>query len=162
MKDHTPPTRTRVDHVGIAVPDVAAGERMLELLGATPVSTGLGPEDAFRYHYYELGGASRLELIEPVANESFLVDYLDNYGSGVHHVTLEVGDLEAMVAHLERYGVSVVDYAEVGEFVNAFISPRDANGVLYQLVEYHESFDDPIGGCALSAARSHSTDDQNS
>lgn len=154
MATEQPPTSVRVDHVGIAVAD-AREDSLLELLGASLLERGLGPRDAFRYHYYELGDASRLELIEPVADESFLTDYLDRYGEGVHHVTLEVGDLDELITHLEANDVRVVDYEALDEFVNAFISPPDANGVLYQLVEYNESFDDPLGGCTLARAAEH-------
>ncbi|NHN49338.1 VOC family protein [Halostella sp. JP-L12] len=153
MTGTDPPTDVRVDHVGVAVEDVI-DESLFDLLGVSLADRGLGPGEAFRYHYYELGDASRLELIEPVADESFLTDYLERYGEGVHHVTLEVGDLEEMISHLRDHDVRVVDYEELDEFVNAFVSPADANGVLYQLVEYHESFDNPIGGCALSHAAS--------
>ena len=154
MVSTEPPTAARVDHIGVAVADVSS-ESLFEILGVSLIERGLGPRDDFRYHYYELGDASRLELIEPVAADSFLTNYLERYGEGLHHVTLEVGDLDAMTAHLEANGVSVVDYEELDEFVNAFISPPDANGVLYQLVEYHESFADPIGGCTLAHAAAH-------
>lgn len=154
MAESAPPTDVRIDHVGVAVADVA-DESLFDLLGATLLEWGLGPDEDFRYHYYELSGASRLELIEPVADESFLINYLGRYGEGVHHVTLEVGDLEAITAHLEAHDVRVVDYEELDEFDNAFVSPTDANGVLYQLVEYTEGFDDPIGGCALSQVGGH-------
>lgn len=149
MTELEPPTDIRVDHIGVAVADVA-DDSLFELLGVSLVDRGFGPNDAFRYHYYDLGDASRLELIEPVADSSFLVDYLDRYGEGVHHVTLEVSDLDAMIAHLETHDIRVVDHARVDGFVNAFVSPNDANGVLYQLVEYDEDFDDAIGGCPLS------------
>ncbi|MHB9288874.1 VOC family protein [Halobacteriales archaeon Cl-PHB] len=150
MTGSDPPTAVRIDHVGIAVEDVADGEPLFELLGTTPIERGEGPGGAFDYHYFELGDASRIELIEPADDDTFLTAYLDDYGPGLHHVTLEVGDLPAMVAHLEANDVSVVDYAELADFDTAFVSPSDANGVLYQLVEYADSFEAPIGGCTLA------------
>ena len=149
----------RVDHVGIAVRSVADAEPLLELLGAEKLVHEEDPTGAFRWAYYLLGDASRIELIEPVAGEdSFLTDFLAANGPGMHHVTLEVADMDAAIAALESEGVRVVDRTDYDEWSEAFVSPRNPTGVLWQLMEYRESFaegrPDPerlyIGGKRLS------------
>ena len=144
----------RVDHVGIAVRSIADAEPFLESLGCTKVVEET-VEDRFTWAYYRLGNASRVELIEPVAEASFLTDFLDEHGPGLHHVTLEVADIDGVVDHLSANDVRVVDYREFDDWTEAFISPRNPTGVLVQLMEYHASFDDDrptdlyIGGEAL-------------
>ncbi|MFC4449948.1 VOC family protein [Halorussus aquaticus] len=131
----------RVDHVGIAVHSVADAEPLLELLGAEKLVHETDPTGAFRWAYYLLGDASRVELVEPVSGEeSFLTDFLAENGPGMHHVTLEVADLNAAVAALEAEGVRVVDRTDYEEWGEAFVSPRNPTGVLLQLMEYRGPF----------------------
>lgn len=137
MESHDVPIR--VDHVGIAVESVADAEPVLAALGCEKIVDDV-VEDRFRWVYYRLGNASRIELIEPVAEESFLTAYLEEHGPGLHHVTLEVGDIEAVMESLEAQGITVVDYAEYGGWKEAFVSPRNATGTLFQLMEYTDEY----------------------
>lgn len=131
-------TPIRVDHVGLAVPSID---------GAEPVVTALGGEaihqeamDELVWAYYAIGDASRIELLEPRGDGSFLADYLERHGPGLHHVTLEVADIEAVIESVEGHGIDVVDRAVRDGWTEAFVSPRNATGALFQLMEYHESF----------------------
>lgn len=108
METHDVPIR--VDHVGIAVESVSNAEPVLLALGCDRITDDV-VDGRFRWVYYELGDASRLELIEPVAADSFLTEYLDANGPGLHHVTLEVADLDTVTNVLEDNGLSVVDRA---------------------------------------------------
>ena len=140
----------RVDHVGVAVESIEDAEPLLELLGAEKLIEEPDPEQGFTWAYYELGGASRLELIEPIeGEESFLTGYLDREGPGLHHVTIEVADVDAAVETLEAGGVTVVDYAEREGYTEAFVPPGEASGVLYQLMEYHPSYAEAYGAGSL-------------
>ncbi|NEU56867.1 VOC family protein [Halorussus sp. MSC15.2] len=131
----------RVDHVGIAVRSVADAEPLLELLGAEKLVHETDPTGAFRWAYYLLGDASRIELVEPVEGEaSFLTDFLAENGPGMHHVTLEVADLNAAIAALEAEEVRVVDRTDYEGWAEAFVSPRNPTGVLLQLMEYRGPF----------------------
>ncbi|MFC4551517.1 MULTISPECIES: VOC family protein [Halorussus] len=150
----------RVDHVGIAVESVADAEPLLELLGAERLVYEDDPTGAFRWAYYLLGDASRVELVEPVpGEESFLTDFLDARGPGLHHVTLEVADIDATIEALEAEGIGVVDRTEYDAWVEAFVSPRNPTGVLFQLMEYRAPFEEGrvgperlyVGGERLSA-----------
>lgn len=129
----------RVDHIGIAVDSVEDAEPVLLALGCEKITDDV-VEDRFRWVYYRLGDASRLELIEPVAEESFLTKYLDENGPGLHHVTLEVGDLAAIITILEEQGFAVVDQAEYDGWREAFVSPTNPTGVLFQLMDYADDY----------------------
>jgi methylmalonyl-CoA/ethylmalonyl-CoA epimerase len=143
MPEHTPPDPgpVRVDHVGIAVERIADADPVLRALGAerTVDETVAGQ---FRWVYYRLGDASNLELVAPVAEDGFLVDFLDRNGPGLHHVTLEVADIDRAVAAVEAAdaGLSVVDRADRGDWREAFVSPQNPTGALFQFIEHGEEY----------------------
>ncbi|ELZ28753.1 hypothetical protein C474_14704 [Halogeometricum pallidum JCM 14848] len=138
MQHHETPIR--VDHIGIAVESVDNVEPFLSALGCEKLLDDT-IESRFRWVYYELGDGSRLELIEPVAEESFLTDFLDEHGPGLHHVTLETADIDAVIGTLEAADVDVIDYREFEEWTEAFVSPRNPTGALFQLMEYQEAYE---------------------
>jgi methylmalonyl-CoA/ethylmalonyl-CoA epimerase len=146
MSTHDTPIR--VDHVGIAVESVPEAEAVLTVLGAVKQHEEPSPDGSFTWGTYELGDASRLELVSPRegGGESFLTAFLAEHGPGVHHVTLEVADLDAVVDSLESAGVRVVDVVERDDWSEAFVSPRNPTGVLFQLMEYHEGYAARHGG----------------
>ncbi|TKX46539.1 VOC family protein, partial [Halorubrum sp. ASP121] len=83
-------TPIRVDHVGIAVDSISDAESVLFAFGCRKLIEE-SAEGRFRWAQYDFGrNASRLELIAPEAEGTFLTDYLDEHGPGLHHVTLEV------------------------------------------------------------------------
>ena len=127
-------TPIRVDHVGIAVEAVTDED-------SYPVESA--PADAvYRWTTYRLGDASRIELVSPIAEDTFLTRYLEQYGPGLHHVTLEVADLDAVAETLSAEGIRVIDRTEYPDWTEAFVSPTNATGTLFQLMEFHPSFDD--------------------
>lgn len=132
----------RVDHVGIAVEDVADAERTLFALGCERVHRETVEDGSFEWATYVLGDASRLECIAPVEGESFLTAFLDDHGPGLHHVTLEVVDVYAAVVALEAAGERVVGYSVEDGWTEAFVSPQNPTGVLFQLMEYHDDYGD--------------------
>lgn len=134
-------TPIRVDHIGIAVESISTAEPVLAALGCEKLTEEV-VENRFRWAYYQLGGASRLELIEPVAEQSFLTEFLSRHGPGLHHVTLEVADIDAVIEELEATGLRVVDYTEFEDWTEAFVSPSNPTGALFQLMEYHESYNE--------------------
>jgi len=156
---HMHDTLIRVDHVGIAVESVAEAEPILTALGCETLSDREGPEGRFRWVYYRLGDASRIELVTPLDEDGQIAAFLDRHGPGLHHVTLEVADIDAVVAAVEETGADVVDHADHGSYSEAFVSPRNPTGALFQLMEYHEQPETPaeramyIGGEPLEVDR---------
>ncbi|WP_435157172.1 VOC family protein [Haladaptatus sp. DFWS20] len=137
MNKHDTPIR--VDHVGIAVESIENAEPVLFALGCERLTVE-SVEDRFRWAYYSLGDASRLELIEPIADDTFLTDFLDQYGPGLHHVTLEVADIDAVIESLRENDIRVIDRAEFDTWSEAFVSPRNPTGTLFQLMKYHDDY----------------------
>ena len=134
-------TPIRVDHVGIAVESIADAEPILFALGCRKLIEE-SVEGRFQWAQYDFEmGASRLELIEPEADDTFLTQYLAEHGPGLHHVTLEVAAIDAVVAALEEEGYRVVEYREYEDWSEAFVPPSNPTGALFQLFEYHEGYD---------------------
>lgn len=143
------PGPVRVDHVGIAVESVADADPVLQALGCERMVDET-VEGRFRWVYYRLGDASNLELVEPVAADTFLTDFLEANGPGLHHVTLEVADIDAAVAGVEAAGagLEVVDRTDFEDWREAFVSPRNPTGTLFQFIEHREGYAEGRGAPA--------------
>lgn len=132
-------TRVRgVDHLGIAVPDAAAARRVFEeLLGLPVVAVEDVPEQ--RVHVIKLdAGGTHLELLESTAPDGPIGRYVAKRGAGIHHLTLRVEGLDAMLAELAAKGVELIDRTPrtgAGGARIAFLHPRSTAGILVELCE---------------------------
>ena len=138
-------TPIRVDHVGIAVESVEDAEPVLVALGCERGTDETGHDGSYRWVTYHLGDASRLELVAPLVDDSFVREFLDENGPGLHHVTLEVADLDAVAEAVTEAGYRVVDRATREGYAEAFVSPRNPTGTLFQLMEYREDYAERYG-----------------
>ena len=125
-----------LDHIGIAVQDVDKALAFYRDALGLEVEP---PEDVdtqrVRAHFILVGGAA-LELLEATSPDSPIAKYLAKRGPGIHHVTLRVEDIRAVLAQLKARGVRLVDDeprpGAEGALV-AFIHPSAAHGVLIEL-----------------------------
>src|SRR5438874_1557042 len=130
----------RIDHVAIIVRSI---EQALvfyrDTLGITPSEIKEVPTEQVRIAFLPMGGpgGSEIELIEPTTPDSSLARFLEKRGEGLHHICLEVEDIDAALVELQEKGAPVLDkqprIAAEGRAI--FIHPRAANGVLLELVE---------------------------
>lgn len=128
---------TKIDHIGVAVKSL---ERSLpfwaEALGLEVSGIETLASEMVKVAFLRVGDA-RIELLEPIDEDSTVGKYLEKRGEGIHHVTLEVPDLPAMLERLRRRGVPIVgDGARAGAGGRsvAFLHPKAAGGVLVELV----------------------------
>jgi methylmalonyl-CoA epimerase len=126
----------KLDHVAFATWDAAPHVRLLtEVLGATFVDAGDEPHNGFRWLQFQLP-TGKIEIIEPLNREGFLYTFLTRRGEGMHHVTLYVQDLALAIEQLREHGYEPVDINLSSDFwKEAFLSPRETNGVLIQLAQ---------------------------
>lgn len=83
-------------------------------------------------------GESRIELLEPTADDSPIARYLAKRGEGLHHVALHVSDLPHVVEQLKSSGVRLInDQVQIGAGGHSyvFVHPSSAGGVLLELCE---------------------------
>ena len=136
-----------IDHVGVAVKDKERASRFLtEVLGARKVLDEpweyRGQE--FNWAYFDVGARGRIELISSKDPDSFINQFIEKRGEGMHHVTLQVENLMEAVEDLRSKGVTVLDVnTENPHWKEAFISPRDSFGVLIQIAEFDEDYWSP-------------------
>ena len=131
---------TRIDHVGIAVPDLDDAIRFYaETFGVRSVHEEVNEEQGVREAMLQVGdGATRIQLLAPLTPDSTIARFLDRSGPGVQQVAYTVTDIDAVSTTLRERGIRLL-YDEprrgtAGSRVN-FIHPKDARGVLVELVQ---------------------------
>lgn len=130
---------SRIDHVSIAVSHYKEAEDFFrQVLGAVPGASAEDPALQYFWQLFSLGDLSRLEIVVPTGEDSFLKGFLKSRGAGVHHITLQTPDIKRFMAHLEKHGIPYFGYNEYpdGRWKEIFIHPRHAFGVLIQVAEF--------------------------
>ncbi len=128
----------RLDHVAIAVPQVAdAVDWLVGRLGGRAYAAG--PGLGFKFWQFAFARDGRIEVLEPVGpSDGFLHRFLAARGAGIHHLTFKVPDLDAAAKRAERFGYDVVGRSELDpSWKEAFLHPKQARGVVVQLAESH-------------------------
>ena len=126
----------KIDHLGIAVPALAEARAAFEALGFTVTHEHDVPTEKVKTAFLPVG-ESHLELLEPTDPSSVVARFLEKRG-GLHHVCVEVEDLEAALATLKARGVRLVDETPrvgAGGCKVAFVHPKSAAGMLLELKE---------------------------
>jgi methylmalonyl-CoA/ethylmalonyl-CoA epimerase len=131
---------TRIDHVGLAVPDLdEAIAFYARTFDVHVVHEEVNEEQGVREAMLDVGGSgSCIQLLAPLSPESPIARFLDRSGPGVQQVAYGVDDIDAVSADLRAKGIRLLyDGARrgtAGSRVN-FVHPKDAMGVLVELVE---------------------------
>jgi methylmalonyl-CoA/ethylmalonyl-CoA epimerase len=128
--------KATLDHIGIAVRDLDEALAFYrDALGLEIEVTEDVPSQRVRAHFIRVGEPA-LELLEATAPDSPIAKAVDKRGPGLHHITLRVDDIRAVLARLKARGVRLVDESPrpgaEGALV-AFIHPSAAHGVLVEL-----------------------------
>ena len=128
----------KINHLGIATKGIDdALSFWQDALGLQNVHTEIVEDQKVRVAMLPIG-ESRIELLEPTSDDSPISKFLDKRGGGIHHIAVEVEDIEAALATLKNRGMRLIDEApRVGAegCLVAFVHPASANGVLLELVQ---------------------------
>ncbi len=128
----------RLNHVAIAVPDLEAGCQVYRtMLGATVSEPQAEPDHGVTVVFVELSN-TKIELLEPLGENSPIQAFLDKSPSGgIHHVCYEVEDIIAARDHLKAEGARVLGDGEpkIGAHGKPvlFLHPKDFCGTLVEL-----------------------------
>lgn len=130
-------SRMRFDHLSAAVRSIPETfellRRYLPLECEQPTHRGYAGDFDLKQFDVGAGGRFRMELIADASGSSFVRSFLERRGEGFHHVSIDVDELDPLVARLRADGVRIVDEADLGGgYKTAFVSPRSAHGVLIQ------------------------------
>jgi len=124
-----------ISHIGIAVSDLEAGIAFYEKLGLKLESIEEVPSQKVKVAFFPCGD-TRIELLEPTAEDSPVAKYIEKKGEGVQHIAFAVDDLPAELAAKETDGILLIDKeprpGAHGADI-AFLHPKSTMGVLIEL-----------------------------
>ena len=128
----------KIDHFGIAVRSIGDSLAFYrDALGLELLATDTIQDQGVHIAMLPVG-ESRIELLEPVSEETAVGRFLAKRGEGLHHICYEVDDLGSKLDELRSRGVRLLEgyprRGAEGKLV-AFLHPASANGVLVELVE---------------------------
>ncbi|MGB8387673.1 methylmalonyl-CoA epimerase [Mycobacterium sp.] len=134
---------TAIDHVGIAVADLDAAIAWYhDHLGMILVHEEVNDDQGIREAMLAVPGApagtAQIQLMAPVDDSSTIAKFLDKRGPGIQQMAVRVGDLDSLSERLHSQNVRLVYEAPRRGTANSrinFIHPKDAGGVLIELVE---------------------------
>lgn len=128
----------KINHIGVAVKSIENSTPFYrDILGMTFEGTEVVAEQKVKVAFFAVG-ESRIELLEPTADDSPVAKFLEKNGEGTHHVAYEVSDLAATLKQLKAAGVRLIDENPRGGAHGtriAFLHPKSTGGVLTELCE---------------------------
>ncbi len=128
----------RIDHIAVVVDDIDASLAFWrDALGLDMTHLEEVEEQESIVAFLPTGG-SEVELVKPTTETSGVARYLAKRGPGMHHICLEVDNLEEMLADMKANGVKLINETPTigaGGKKIAFVHPSSANGVLVELYQ---------------------------
>jgi len=128
----------KMNHIAVLVEDIPAALNFWrDTLGLDVKEQRDVPAEAARVAFLPVGD-SEIELVQPTTSDSGLAKYLSKRGSGMHHLCLEVDDIEVVMSQLKAKGVRLIHDTPLTDAKGrryAFIHPQSATGVLVELYE---------------------------
>lgn len=128
----------RIDHIAVVVDDIDnALAFWRDALGLDMTHLEEVKEQESIVAFLPTGG-SEVELVKPTTETSGVAKYLAKRGPGMHHICLEVDNLEDMLAQMKAKGVKLINEKPTigaGGKKIAFVHPSSTNGVLVELYQ---------------------------
>lgn len=128
----------KISHLGIATKEINEALRFWQdALGLEHVHTEVVEDQKVRVAMLPIG-ETNIELLEPTSEDSPISKFLEKRGGGIHHIAVEVEDIEKSLAKLKTEGMKLIDETpRIGAegCLVAFIHPKSTNGVLLELVQ---------------------------
>lgn len=132
----------KIAHIGIAVKDLEKALTFYrDVLGLKVSTPQVLKEQQVKAAFMPLG-ETKLELLEPTHPESPVARFLEERGEGIHHLAVEVADIEAKLKEIEASGARLIDKTPrqgAGGARIAFLHPKSASGVLLELCQYDQA-----------------------
>ncbi len=128
----------KIDHIGIAVKDLAAAIKFYEeMLGLKATGTEVVEEQKVRVAFLPTGD-SEVELLESTSPDGPIAKFIEKNGEGIQHIAFLVDNLEEKLVELKNKGIRLIDekprYGAGGARI-AFLHPKATCGTLIELCE---------------------------
>lgn len=128
----------KINHLGIATKGIDEALRFwADSLGLENVHTETVEDQKVRVAMLPIG-ESRIELLEPTSDDSPISKFIERRGGGIHHIAVEVDDIELALEKLKSQGARLIDESpRIGAegCLVAFVHPAASGGVLLELVQ---------------------------
>lgn len=127
----------KINHVAIVVKDIDESLKFWETaLGLKLDHVEDVPSQASKVAFIPVG-EGEIELVQPTSSDSGMAAYLEKRGEGMHHLCIEVDDIEAKMQELKDAGVRLINQSPevLPGRIMAFIHPKSTSGVLVELYE---------------------------
>jgi methylmalonyl-CoA/ethylmalonyl-CoA epimerase len=128
----------KIDHLGIATKSIEEALKFWQdSLGLENIHTEIVEEQKVRVAMLPIG-ESKIELLEPTSEDSPISKFLEKRGGGIHHIAIEVEDIEVSLAKMKENGAKLIDETpRIGAegCLIAFVHPQSTNGVLLELTQ---------------------------
>jgi methylmalonyl-CoA/ethylmalonyl-CoA epimerase len=128
----------KINHLGIAVTSLEEAIPFYrDVLGMVFLGSEDVAEQKVRVAFFQIG-ESKVELLEPTAEDSPIAHFLAKNGQGIHHVAYEVKDIEEAIRQMEGAGARMIDKTpRMGAHGTriAFLHPKSSMGVLTELCQ---------------------------
>ena len=129
----------KINHIAIAVNNLEEAAGFYQtVMGLTLSGIEVVTAQKTKVGFFKIG-ESNIELVQPAEPDSPLVKFLETKGQGIHHICLEVDDIEAEVKTFLEKGATMVDQKPRPGAHNtrvAFVHPKSSGGVLIELCEF--------------------------
>jgi methylmalonyl-CoA/ethylmalonyl-CoA epimerase len=127
----------KIDHIGIAVKNLEEAVKTFESLGLKVKEIEEVKEQKVKVALLPVG-ESRIELLEATAEDSAIAKFIANRGEGIHHIAINVENIERSLENARKAGIKLIDEKPrigAGGKKVAFLHPKSVHGVLLEFVE---------------------------
>ena len=132
------PMLTNVEHIGIAVRDMAtSNELFAKLLNVQPYKTETVASEGVTTSFFKVN-QTKIELLQATNLDSPIAKFLETKGEGIHHIAFEVNNILAEIDRLKSEGFIVLNEVPKKGADNklvCFLHPKGTNGVLIELCQ---------------------------
>jgi len=129
-----------IAHIGIAVHSLDnALPFYTELMGVQLEKLEEVESEQVKVAFLKIG-ETRIELLEPLSESSAIYSYLQKKGEGIHHIAIEVDNIEERLQHLKENGIKLINETPktgANDSQIAFLHPKSTNGVLLELCKHN-------------------------
>ncbi len=131
----------RLDHIGIATADIRQSSKFWTVLGLIQGHDETNADQGVNIRFFgtSTGSAPKVELLEPLSEDTPIGKFLEKRGPGIQQLAFEVDELEETIGRLLGEGIRMIHETPVdgahGTKI-AFVHPSSTGGVLVELVQY--------------------------